>query len=439
MFIFFSLHFNIIGSQQQEEQSLKKLIALIPFSFVLCTLYLFSCNTTESPSKEVKPPGYQEDIPWPSLADSPWPMFRGDPQNTGRSKGIGPNLGIIEWSIDTFYVKSGVAFGPDSTIYFISRDPPGLVALNLKGTVKWIFPIDENAGYDPLGPVVDSDGSIYITSPREKRIYAINSNGTLKWAVENTFSSQDDIGMNISLDGTIYFRGIINGTAALYAVDKQGFIKWTFIHRDLSDGMSFSPDGKTLYISGVVERAVYSLDIETQTINWEFGKDILYSYHPPLVDSKGNIYVISEDDSANGVLYSLSAEGEIRWSYILGDKLRVDANDYFAMDKSGNLYLGLHKLKSIDYNGNLRWEFELDTNEWISSPIVADQNSVIYFMVGVDDITHEFYALKSNGEILWKTIYPGILNYGENNYGFAGGYQKLVFPGYEAKVISLIR
>ena len=319
MFIFFSLHFNIIGSQQQEEQSLKKLIALIPFSFVLCTLYLFSCNTTESPSKEVKPPGYQEDIPWPSLADSPWPMFRGDPQNTGRSKGIGPNLGIIEWSIDTFYVKSGVAFGPDSTLYFISGDPPGLVALHLDGTVKWIFPIDKNAGYDPLGPVVDSDGSIYITSPREKKVYAINSNGTLKWAVENIINTMDEIGMNIGLDGTIYFIGAIN-RSNIYAIDKQGFVKWTFIHGDLSDGMSFSPDGKTLYISGVKERAVYSLDIETQTINWEFGTDIQTGvYHSPLVDSEGNIYVISKDDSENGVLYSLSNEGEIRWSYILDE------------------------------------------------------------------------------------------------------------------------
>ena len=104
---------------------MKKLIALIPFSFILCTLYLFSCDTTEPPPKEEKPPGYQEDIPWPSLADSPWPMFRANPQNTGRSKGIGPTLGIIEWSVDTLNISTGVAIGPDFTLYFISGDPLG--------------------------------------------------------------------------------------------------------------------------------------------------------------------------------------------------------------------------------------------------------------------------------------------------------------------------
>ena len=46
---------------------------------------MLSCKESPiTPSESPKPPGYQEDIPWPSLADSPWPMFYGNPQNNGR-------------------------------------------------------------------------------------------------------------------------------------------------------------------------------------------------------------------------------------------------------------------------------------------------------------------------------------------------------------------
>ncbi|MDZ7766439.1 MAG: hypothetical protein U5K00_18780 [Melioribacteraceae bacterium] len=33
----------------------------------------------------------QKRIPWPSLADGPWPVARGDVQGTGRSEYIGPD------------------------------------------------------------------------------------------------------------------------------------------------------------------------------------------------------------------------------------------------------------------------------------------------------------------------------------------------------------
>ena len=88
---------------------------IFPFIFFLLTfilLSLSSCETTEPPDQNLtRPPGYQEDIPWPSLADSPWPMNHHDPQSTGRSPYDGPALGQIEWQIDTLYVTAGVTTG----------------------------------------------------------------------------------------------------------------------------------------------------------------------------------------------------------------------------------------------------------------------------------------------------------------------------------------
>jgi len=43
----------------------------------------------------------QQPIPWPSLADSPWPFIRGDMQATGRSKYIGPITNNVVWRKDT--------------------------------------------------------------------------------------------------------------------------------------------------------------------------------------------------------------------------------------------------------------------------------------------------------------------------------------------------
>ena len=61
--------------------------------FLIIILLIFiSCrkDTTGIETEEPLPPGYQQDIPWPSLADSPWPINHGDPQSTGRSKYPGP-------------------------------------------------------------------------------------------------------------------------------------------------------------------------------------------------------------------------------------------------------------------------------------------------------------------------------------------------------------
>ncbi|MFC2085308.1 hypothetical protein ACFLS9_09640 [Bacteroidota bacterium] len=403
-------------------------------------LFIASCCITDPEDKDPpKPPGYQEDIPWPSLADSPWPMFRGDPQNTGRSKGLGPLSGIIEWSIDTINIHTGIVMGPDSTIYFgVVGDSSGLYALNLDGTIKWIFPIDIYSGLDPLSPIISSEGTIYISSPREYKLYAINSDGTLKWISEDVGFTFDDVGMNIGLDGTIFFRGFIprTGNSGLYGIDKNGFVSISYLNEDLSEGMSFSPDGNTIYISGIKGRAVYAFDILTQTIKWRFGQDIQAGiYHSPLIDNDGNIYVLSKDYLHSGSLFSIDPEGKVRWQYKLGAY-----SSYFnidiAMDKYGNIYLGYNTIVSVDYNGNLRWELELDAP--ISSPIVIDQGNIIYFTTQISEEYIDILAVTSNGEMLWKLNYPDMLNYGNSYHGFAVGFGKLLYPGYKTqKIISI--
>jgi hypothetical protein len=84
-------------------------------------VFLFlSCKKSTEPIGDSNTPGYQEEIPWPSLADSPWPMNHGDPQSTGRSKFTGPIADTIIEEVEAINIQSGVSIGPDSTIYFCS-------------------------------------------------------------------------------------------------------------------------------------------------------------------------------------------------------------------------------------------------------------------------------------------------------------------------------
>lgn len=58
--------------------------------FCFLILFILSTNLLIHGQQQVK-------IPWPSLADSPWPILRGDMQGTGRSEYIGPRTNNVIW------------------------------------------------------------------------------------------------------------------------------------------------------------------------------------------------------------------------------------------------------------------------------------------------------------------------------------------------------
>ena len=88
----------------------------------------------------------QEHIPWPSLSDSPWPMYRHDPQGTGRSQYVGPQLGEIAFTFnDTFWFEGSITIGDTGVLYFTSsgnatssgNDGSRLYAVAPSGETLW--------------------------------------------------------------------------------------------------------------------------------------------------------------------------------------------------------------------------------------------------------------------------------------------------------------
>ena len=411
---------------------------LLAFLMMFCT----SCQKSTEPGENDKPPpGYQEDIPWPSLADSPWPMYRGDPQGTGRSKGFGPQAGVIEWSIDTMNVSTGVAIGTDSTLYFGVTGYAGkiysaLIAVNQDGSIKWQY---ELSPYNTWlsSPIVSSDNTIYISDHMVKKFHAVSSNGSTYWEVDLD-SRISQTGVNIGKDGTIYIVGSTNNVWTLYAISKQGQILWSVDNIDIAgdefNGMSFSADGKTLYIPGDYDGpGITAIDIETRSVKWEFGNGRLILSGAPLVDSKGNIYVLSNDEEDNGFLYSLDQEKNIRWSYFLGPfDGWVSSYNLFAMDKFGNIYVGLSEITSIDYNGEFRWNYEFSN---ITSALVIDNNNLIYF-TNKYGLEKELVCLDMDGNLIFTMAYPEPASYSSYSPGL--GYGKLYIPGYHTIFFSSI-
>jgi len=113
-------------------------------------------------------------------ADSPWPVFRQNPQCTGRSPYSGPESPKLKWSFTTQlgYVRFSPAIGADGTIYVGSWDD-NLYAISPDGSQKWSF---TTGGKVVSSPAIGADGTIYVGS-LDDNLYAITEEYdlTINW------------------------------------------------------------------------------------------------------------------------------------------------------------------------------------------------------------------------------------------------------------------
>ena len=388
------------------------------FIAILGILLLFSCrkkSPNEPPNENSHP---QVDIPWPSLADSPWPMHHHDPQSTGRSSNVGPQQGSFAWKFNVGApVGTSVAIGPDSTIYFASsyemyegRQVPILYALDWHGNLKWKFKLraSEQIGdaSQACSPLVAADGTIYIGS-RDHLIYAINPDGTLKW----TFKADDDIypiSLAIGLDGKIYFTA---ADTRLYCINPDGTLNWKsggnyqFLCSPLA-GISISPDGTTLYLGTAELDTSYGLaavDISGQ-LRWLYKTGLVDC--TPLVDNDGNIFFgagkgLNSPDEGKTGLFSLNSQGQLRWKY----QTAYMNNKDVCMDYDGNVYSSVNptgtesRMISMTNKGELRWDIDISAIGALTSSLICDFEGNIYGSAWYSTL----YAISSSGDINWQS------------------------------------
>ncbi len=351
----------------------------------------------------------QTDIPWPTLANSDWPMIKHDPQFTGRSPYKGPQTPTIVWTRNmNDGIFSGPIIGADNNLYFGSyfQDPLKLglsdyfYCYSPDGDSLWRYELGLNRP-PQSGILIDSSNTIYFGS-LDKHLYALNPDGTLKWRCDTGWPIVEMAMPNIDLQGNIY---ITNGGGELVSINSGGAINWKVNYEGgfFNRSPALSPDGNTVYIFGK-DSNLFALRLDG-SIKWEFS--FVGSDKGILIDSVGNLYFDGGYD-----LVCLTSSAEIRWIY---DGYIMGSHSMSTIDINGNIYsIGYritqdwveNYLISLDYNGSLNWAYRFDLIEpddyW--QPLICDKEGTVY--AGSTFGTY-FYAISGDGQLKWKLSLDG--------------------------------
>lgn len=339
----------------------------------------------------------QIDIPWPTLADSDWPMIKHDPQFTGRSPFRGPQTPTVIWTIDMPYgIFSGPVLGKDNNLYFGSYYVFGDYFYSYSPDGKFIWKYQTGSGRaTQSGILIDSSNTIYFGS-RDSNFYALNSDGTFKWKYKTSAPIFQEVMPNIDLQGNIF---ITNSRGELYSIKPNGTLNWSVSYENGfgSGSPVFSPDGNTIYIAGK-DSNLFALNLDS-SLKWKFSCGQIM--RAPMVDSDGNIYAL-----ASNYLYSISDTGNMNWNYFLfGSPIAIP-----TIDKDGNTYTiawdttccpYYPALISLGYDGAFKWKYIFDEVEGdhFEQPLICDIEGTVY--VG-STFGHNYYAISSDGKLKWK-------------------------------------
>lgn len=380
------------------------------FMALLAVFLTFACqkkNSTEPADENIHP---QQDIPWPSLADSPWPIVHGNAQCTGRSKFKGPREGKVLWTFsenEFIFEESGIVIGEDNTIYFTARirKPERhhyLYAINPDGTLKWKRKLGDVDSYSPT-PLIGTNNLIYVIQ-QNGHFNCFDSNGNQK-RDKGTSTSNYTFGAVIDLNENFYFADV-QGT--IYALSKDGTLKWT---TDLTNSgyipftysMALSLDATKLYAPSLDSTIKVIEPLTGNVLNeYKLGHNFLDS--SPIIDASSNIYFIIREEGKGYLIRSMTPDGQDRWK---SDR-NVGYMASMCMDNEGNIYAysGNLELISFDYNGNFRWKIALpnsDIKQW-STSIIVDVSGVVYISMPSQYVL----AFDKNGNQIFNCQLPDI-------------------------------
>jgi hypothetical protein len=389
----------------------------------------------------------QTDIPWPTLANTDWPMIKHDPQFTGRSPYKGPQTSNIEWIKDMPNgIFSGPILGETGNLYFGSYYVFGDEFYSYTPEGEQIWTYESGSGRaTQSGILIDSSNTIYFGS-RDSCLYALNPDGTLKWKYKASDSFHQEVIPNIDLNGNIY---ITNSSGKLYSVKPDGNLNWStsYEYGFGSKSPVFSPDGNTIYIAGL-DSNLFALNLDG-SIKWKLSCGQIK--RATLVDSDGNIYAV-----ASNYLYSINSAGNINWSYfLLGTPIAIP-----TIDKDGNIYtiawdttytIYYTALISLRYDGTFRWKYIFNDHEvnHFDQPLICDFNGTVY--VG-STLGYDYYAISSNGELKWQLplieqqqqvdntgaiAKDGTLYLGVHNVSLISGQQKTLIAIRDTGTVSV--
>jgi outer membrane protein assembly factor BamB len=354
--------------------------------------------------------------------DAPWPLFRRDAANRGRSPLPADYRGDRPWA---FRTGKGIFATPvidaAGDVYFGSADHC-FYALRADGALKWRIEtgeiIDSAAALPPPG-LLATEPSLVFGSGDGYLYHVRTADGAIIWrfdarvAPRASYNNWWEGNVGIGPDGTLYAG---NTNFNYYAIRPDGSLKWTyatganawslaaigrdgalywgsndtFVRRVEGDGrerwrrrtLGFIAASATLgaddtvYI-GSFDGVFYALDGRTGRPRWTYRTgDHIYSSAALLADAQGRTTAIFFG-STDGFLYTLDPAGRLLWRYDAGDPIRSSpAVGAAPSGQTGDIvYFGAGngRLYALDAaTGQRRWSF--DTTP--ADPELADRNDL---------------------------------------------------------------
>jgi outer membrane protein assembly factor BamB len=361
----------------------------------------------------------------PVEEDAPWPLFRRDRRNTGRSPIVGQWRGDAPWSFSAgkgvfstpvidadgnVYVGAAdrifYALGPDgrerwrfetgeiidSAAALPRRDAEGRASVVVPSGDGYLYKLWTEAAADPAarrawafdarvaqrksyndwfeGNVAIGPDGTFFAGNTNFNYYAIWPDGKLRWVLPTGANAWSMAAFGA--DGTIYWG---SNDTRIRAVRPDGSTRWS--RRTLgmiAASAALGSDG-TVYI-GSFDGSLHALDPHTGAERWSFRtRDHVYASAALGESASGQTEAVYFG-STDGSFYALRPDGERLWAFDTGDPIRSSAAVGGGPDERGPIvYFGsgngrLYALHARD--GTRRWSFDTTAID----PELADRNDL---------------------------------------------------------------
>lgn len=383
------------------------------------------------PGKEIKSENGDFYYSIPLDPNSPWPKFRANELQNGRSAVI-PNINY-EARPWTFQTGKGIFSSPvvdnNGTVYIGSADQK-FYAIKKDGSLKWSFQTGEIIDSSAL---LDNKGNVYFGSG-DQYVYCLNrENGDILWKFKAHSVEEVEKEFDIKTYNVAWFEGNIsmlkdgtllapNDNYLVYALDRESgkrntqfvgnemvwsapavnvntnriffgtcfmAVKNVFCYDTVSGENEWSTGGlgtvaatsmltnnkkNGALIFGGFDGYVRALAQDSGKQLWKFGaRDHIYSSPAQLSD--GTII----QPSADGTVYALDPKtGKEKWAFDTLEPIRSSP----AIDGNNLIYVGSGegRIFCINPDGTLRWAYkciEEDRNDLNSSPALGKEGVYI--------------------------------------------------------------
>jgi len=357
----------------------------------------------------------------PTQLGAPWPVFRHDHRNTGRSEIRAAYQGGHPWRVQTGKgIFSTPVIDRDGTIYVGSADHV-FYALAPDGATRWQHVTGEIIDSAAALPAVDDGTTPTVLVPSgDGYIHCLDcETGNVVWtfdaraAPRASFNNWFEANIALAPDGTIYAG---NTNFNYYALEPDGAFRWayetganawsagavgsdgtvvwgsndTFIHAVRPDGTrawrkrtlgfiaasaAIGSDG-TVYV-GSYDSNLYALDPHNGRVRWRVRtQDHVYSSAALRVNARDETDAVIFG-SADGSVYAVDPQGRQIWRYDTGAPVRSSPalgrkpegeEGWIAYVGSGN-----GKLYALDATtGRRRWSYDTTPEQ----PQLRDRNDL---------------------------------------------------------------